>query len=341
MGREGPRIAGAIIAVLVIGSCRMEHDPTARPGGTTLRMEDSVRIPSLTSLGIAAAIVAFAVRAPVPSARAADEGAKGSIQISYEDPKDPSMQRTFDMAKKANALEMLRLTFVSFRLPEDLYIKAVNCDGVPNAYFFREEERPTIRICYEYLHAIYQMLPKQPTPEGITPREALVGQFLFAAAHEFGHAAFDIYNAPVLGRQEDAADQFATYFLLQFGGERAHRLIRGAAYAYHDNFKNREDKSKVTLPIAVFSSDHGTPEQRFYNLVCIAYGYDPKIFAEVVERGYLPEARAKVCQYEYSNLKYAIKTLVGPHIDEELAEKVVAISGFTPPDAREPDDWVP
>lgn len=302
-----------------------------------------MRNPLPSSLTAATTIAALAAAGALtmPAARADESENKGTIQISYEVPKDPALQKTYDMAKKADALEMLRLIFISFRLPEDLYIKTVSCDGIPNAYFFREDDKPTIRICYEYLRAVYEMLPKAPTPEGITPREALLGQFLFTAAHEFGHAAFDIYNAPVLGRQEDAADQFATYFLLQFGGERAHRLIRGAAYAYDDYFKNRKDKPKVTLPVAAFSSDHGTPEQRFYNLVCIAYGDDPKIFAAVVERGYLPEARAKVCKYEYSNLKYAIKTLISPHIDEKLAEKVVAIRLFTPPDARAPDDWAP
>jgi hypothetical protein len=64
------------------------------------------------------------------------------------------------------------------------------------------------------------------------------------------------------------------------------------------------------------------------------------MFGAMVE-GYLPEARAKVCQYEYSNLKYAMKTLITPHVDDELAEKVVAIRWFTPPDPRERDDWIP
>jgi hypothetical protein len=85
--------------------------------------------------------------------------------------------------------------------------------------------------------------------------------------------------------------------------------------------KNLKDKPKVTLPITAFASDHGAPEQRFYNLVCIAYGFDPKIFAAVVEKGYLPDPRAKVCKYEYSNLSYAITKLVGPHIDQDRAEK--------------------
>jgi hypothetical protein len=296
------------------------------------------RSPSTT---IALSLAALAAALTMPCARADDSQKKGSIQIEYETPKDASLQRTYEAVRQANALEMLRLIFVSFRLPEDLYIKAVSCNGIPNAYFFREEDKPTIRICYEYLKSVRDMLPKETTPEGITPREALMGQFLFTAAHEFGHAAFDLYNVPVLGRQEDAADEFATYFLLQFGGERAHKLIRGAAYAYYQYVSDSKAKPKVTVPLAAFSSDHGTPEQRFYNLVCIAYGHDPKTFAAVIKNGYLPEARAKVCKYEYSNLAYAIKTLIRPHIDEQLAEAVRAVGWFTPPDAREPDAWIP
>ena len=298
-----------------------------------------MRSPLRGSLPIVAALAAVALTMPAASAADVSEK-KGTIQISYEVPKDPALQTVYETVRKANALEMLRLVFVSFRLPEDLYIKAVSCDGVPNAYFFRENDKPTIRICYEYLKSVRDMLPKETTPEGITPREALMGQFLFTAAHEFGHAVFDIYNLPVLGRQEDAADEFATYFLLQFGGERAHRLIRGAAYAYYHDVNSTKDTRKVTVPIAAFSSDHGTPEQRFYNLVCIAYGDDPKIFAAVVERGYLPERRAKVCKYEYSNLKFAIKTLVSPHVDQQLAEAVMAVGWFTPPEART-DEWLP
>jgi hypothetical protein len=297
-------------------------------------MEHPMRNPLRNSSMIAAAIAVLTVGAlSAPAARSQeksgqgsqDKGDHGSIQISYETPKDASAQEVYDMAKGARSLEMMQVIFSAFRLPEDLYIKYVNCDGVPNAYFFREDEKPVIRVCYEYLRTIYDMMPKEPTAEGITPREAFTGQLLFAISHEFGHAAFDIYNLPVLGRQEDAADQFATHFLLNFGGELAKRLIWGAAYSYNDYMKHlKDDKPKVTLPIIAFSSDHGAPEQRFYNLVCIAYGYDPKMFATVIEKGYLPDPRAKVCKYEYSNLAFAIARLVGPHIDQDKAEKAYA-----------------
>jgi hypothetical protein len=274
---------------------------------------------------ITAAVAALAIGTlSAPSARSEEKQENkypGSIRIEYEVPKDPAMQKAYDTAKGARSLEMMQVIFGSFRLPEDLYMKYVNCDGVPNAYFFRENEKPTIRVCYEYLTSVYDMMPKENTAEGITPREAFTGQLLFAVAHEFGHAVFDIYNLPVLGRQEDAADQFATHFLLHFGGTLSQRLIWGAAYSYNDYMKHAKDKPKVTLPVIEFASDHGAPEQRFYNLVCIAYGFDPKIFATVVEKGYLPDRRAKVCEFEYSNLSYAITKLVGPHLDQDKAEK--------------------
>jgi len=289
-----------------------------------------MRNPLRNSSMIAAAVAALTVGAlSTPAAwsqekidqGSQDKGDHGSIQISYETPKNASVQEVYDMAKGARSLEMMQVIFSAFRLPEDLYIKYVNCDGVPNAYFFRENEKPTIRVCYEYLTSVYDMMPKENTAEGITPREAFTGQLLFAVAHEFGHAVFDIYNLPVLGRQEDAADQFATHFLLHFGGTLSQRLIWGAAYSYNDYMKHAKDKPKVTLPVIEFASDHGAPEQRFYNLVCIAYGFDPKIFATVVEKGYLPDRRAKVCEFEYSNLSYAITKLVGPHLDQYKAEK--------------------
>ena len=90
------------------------------------------------------------------------------------------------------------------------------------------------------------------------------------------------------------------------------------------------------MPIAAFSSDHGAPEQRFYNLACIAYGYDPKIFAEMVDKDYLPEHRAKVCKYEYGNLRFAFRKMITPHIDLERAQAVIDKSFLPEGNARAP-----
>ena len=267
-------------------------------------------------------------------AQTAAPGGHGQVHIDYEEPKNSAHKEIFELIKQQRALETIRELLSPFRLPEDIYIKTVGCDGTANAYFFRERELPTIRLCYEYLQQVHDRLPKVTTKDGIEPHDAAVGQLLFAIMHEFGHAAFDIYNVPVFGRQEDAADEFATYVILQFGGEKAHRLIKGAAYSYVSFIKDLKDKPKVTLPLAAFSSDHGTPEERFYNLLCIAYGYDAKIFAGVIDKGYLPESRAKVCKYEYSNLRYAFRAMITPHIDLEKARKVIETTSLVEENAR-------
>jgi hypothetical protein len=54
-----------------------------------------------------------------------------------------------------------------------------------------------------------------------------------------------------------------------------------------------------------FADEHGTPAQRLYNLLCIAYGSDKGLFADDVEKGYLPESRAEICEGEYWQVEFA------------------------------------
>jgi hypothetical protein len=229
------------------------------------------------------------------------------------------------MVKQRGTLEMVQQIFSPFRIPVDLVVKTVGCDGVSNAWYQREGKQPTVSVCYEYLHEIAQSMPDQAAM--LTMADAICGQLFFAVAHELGHAMFDIFDVPVFGRQEDAADQFATFIMLQFGGDRAYRLITGAAYAYHMYIKDLKEKPKVTLPLAVFSSDHGTPEERYFNLVCTAYGYDAKLFAAAMEK--LPPSRSRNCKFEYDDLKFAFREVFDPHLDLDVVKKVLATDWFT------------
>ena len=256
------------------------------------------------------------------------------IHIAYEAPKNPEHQKVHDLIKERRALEILQDIFSPFRLPVGMTIKTVGCDGVSNAWYQRIGRQPTVSLCYEYLQEIWQSMPKETTPAGITPSDALVGQLFLVIAHEIGHAIFDIFDVPILGRQEDAADQFAAFVMLQFGGDRAHRLVMGAAYSYKAYIKDYKQKPNVTLPLAAFSSDHGSPEQRFYNLLCTAYGYDAKVFADLVDQEYLPMTRAKKCLYEYKDLDYALGQVLRPHIDLAMAKKVLETQWLSNPGVR-------
>jgi len=246
------------------------------------------------------------------------------IHVDYVLPTNPEHQKIYDMVKQRGTLETVRKIFSPFRLPVDLNIKTVGCDGVANAWYQREGKQPTVSVCYEYLQEIWKSMPKEMMAAGVTQADAICGQLFFAMAHELGHAMFDIFDVPVFGRQEDAADQFAAFIILQFGGEQSRRLIKGASYAYYDYVKNFKEKPKVSVPLVAFSSDHGTPEERYYNLLCTAYGYDDKLFAAVVENEYLPPSRAKKCKFEYEDLKFAFQQVFDPHLDMGMVRTILA-----------------
>jgi hypothetical protein len=152
----------------------------------------------------------------------------------------------------------------------------------------------------------------------VAPIDAVVGPVFDTSLHEFGHALFDMLNLPVFGRQEDAADQVASYIVLQFGKAEARRLIMGTAHAY-----KAEAESAGAPSLKEFAGEHGTPAQRAYNVLCVAYGADPKLFGDFVTKGYLPKKRAEVCEEEYEQISHAFETLIGPHIDQARAKGIL------------------
>ena len=144
---------------------------------------------------------------------------------------------------------------------------------------------------------------------------------------------FDLLKVPILGNEEDAADQFSTYLMLRLGSDQARRLILGAAYYFRRHIQNES----VTTHLKTFSDAHSRPPQRFYNLLCMAYGANPTMFAELVTKDYLPKQRAMGCPREYRRVGNSFQTLIGPHIDRRLARKLQ--KRWLPPITAKPKTW--
>jgi Putative metallopeptidase len=183
-----------------------------------------------------------------------------------------------------------------------------------------------VKLGYEYVDWIERLAPAERTPEGFTPEDAVVGEFVEVTLHEMGHAVFDLFNVPIFGREEDAADQIAGFIMLQFGQEVALRTISGTAYAYQEQAKQRKWSRSS------FADEHGTDEQRFYNYLCLGYGAEPATFQRYVDSGLLPAARAANCAREYRQVKLAFEKTIMPHVDKELMEKVRKMQVLRPDD---------
>jgi Putative metallopeptidase len=65
-------------------------------------------------------------------------------------------------------------------------------------------------------------------------------------------------------------------------------------------------------------------------ILCLAYGADPVLFADVVEMNYLPKERARLCRGQYGELNYAFHQLILPDLDRQLANKSWISAGFPP-----------
>jgi hypothetical protein len=233
-----------------------------------------------------------------------------------------AFQGLYDLLREHRALERIQEILSPLQLGEQLTIKTIEC-GAVNSYYQRENFKPTVTICYELLKHILDSVPNETTPAGVTPADAAVGQFFFVTLHEVGHAAFDMFGVPIFGHEEDAADNFATYTMLQFGRGQARRLIAGAAWAWRAYIGDYTRNPAMPTRLAAFASDHGLPQVRFYNLLCLALGANRQDFADV--EGYLPPTRSQKCSYEYQTLRRAFHKEISPHVDQEMARRVIDI----------------
>ena len=259
------------------------------------------------AMAAAVIVTLFAAGAPA-SARSKSN----QIQYEYVPPKDPAHQAIYDQMKQGRALENVQELLSPLRLPYPLTLTVAGCDGVPNAWYSTE----VVKVCYELLAEFLKHASKQELPMGITRADTILGPVLDVFLHETGHAVYDMLQIPILGRQEDAADQFAAYVMLRLGKEEARKLILGAAYGYNIQMPQGV---RVTMEVDAFSNEHSLPAQCAYNVLCIAYGADSKLFADVVELEFLPKKRAELCPYEYEDLTFAMTKLIGPHIDKRRA----------------------
>jgi hypothetical protein len=238
------------------------------------------------------------------------------VTIDYVLPTDPEHKPLYDLMREHKALERVQTLLAAVRWPRTLRLEVKGCDGESNAWY----ENGLVTVCYEYLGDLWRSANSSKRPAHIAREDAFIGPFIDVFLHEAGHAMFDLLKVPILGREEDAADQVAAYVVLQLPKEQKLRLILGNAYTYASELKVRSarDLSRRKLEVGrhiAFADEHGTPAQRLYNLLCVAYGSDPQLFVDVVEKGYLPKERAEGCVDEYKQIDFAYRKLISPNVD--------------------------
>jgi hypothetical protein len=268
-----------------------------------------------------AASLALALAAPIALASSASAQnwealpANPKVDVSYVQPTTPRLNGVYQQLKGRRVLEELQRFLAPLHLPHRLHLVADECKQV-NAFYSGSDR--SLTICYEIVEELVRDAPATVSEDGfITRQAAIVGTLVGILLHEGGHMMFDMLNVPVFGREEDAADETASFIALQFNKDVARTIIKGFVY-----FWAKSNDPSASSPITAFSDEHGTASQRMYNTLCLAYGGDPQTFQEFVDRGWLPKQRAEHCAEEFKQLKLAFVKTILPFIDQDLMKKV-------------------
>jgi hypothetical protein len=140
--------------------------------------------------------------------------------------------------------------------------------------------------------------------------EFVTGNMLFVLLHELSHATVGDFRVPVLGRQEDAADDFAILRLLEVQSNFSRRVLKQAAKGW---FLSDRRARRNGVPLFFFD-EHGLEKQRAYQIVCLVVGSDSAAFADLAKETKLPEGRQETCKDDYAQARWAWDTALKPHL---------------------------
>ncbi len=248
-----------------------------------------------------------AIAVPAPAASPAPPSSwSGRFLIEYSSATSADARRWKRILQKTQILDdALAGLNRQIYIPVDLVVDVKEC-GEANAWYDPETHR--ITYCYDYVADAARLLKARVKPASQVDRYAL-GSALHTLYHEVGHALIDMDDLPAVGREEDAADQFATLVLL--GNDAGEVAATTAALEFLQGWT--EDRHLR------FWDEHSFDKVRYYDTLCLIYGKDPEKNASMVTDKILPQERAERCPAEFAKLDAAWDKLLAPYLKPEAA----------------------
>lgn len=140
----------------------------------------------------------------------------------------------------------------------------------------------------------------------------------FTLLHELAHAVIDINHVPVLGGQENAADQIAVMLMITTNHGVDDSLLEKLLVISAEWMM--EWREETDTGITVFWDNHPLAIQRFFQITCLTYGADPEIVERIRKESWLPIERAWNCDKEYLKNREALAWLASEYSHMEIDE---------------------
>ena len=228
---------------------------------------------------------------------------KGDFVLYYYSANDPRYKQIEDLFYNSGYFDRhVSSLNDQYKLPYNVNVSLQECN-VANAFY--DEATKDLVICYELIDIFIEILyPHSGTDEELISQLEDVIYWVFL--HELGHVFIDVYNLPLLGGSEEAADQLATIVILKQGPT--------GVTALESVTITLIETSSAETPINTLEywDIHSFNLQRYYDILCFIYGKDPSQFTYLVGEG-LPPDRATTCESEYNKISSSWDEVLAPY----------------------------
>lgn len=243
-----------------------------------------------------------AARVEAPAVQAA-----GKFVVVFARPQNKDEAFLVELLKAAKLKEVFAGLSKALILPKNV---TIHVKGGSEGPYYNPANR-TIILNHEFSAlAINVFTTEYPKITGYRLGQLFASLEYFVLFHELGHALVDLWELPVLGREEDAVDAFSTIFMTEFVPTGGQIALAGADFfgflgSHHGGrYKDVE-----------FADEHSIDLQRAYSIVCWVYGSNPTKWKSLTS--ILPRERGVRCPSEYRGLVKAWFKLLRPHIRKQ------------------------
>ncbi len=221
------------------------------------------------------------------------EANTSALHVVFDDQFGVSEQPYVDRLKQEDALPML-LAFINDTVPfaQTLTLR-IGADDGP----LFDPATNEIWVPGEFLVEINQRFVNADLANTKQERnDVMLDVFTHTLLHEIAHAIIAQHNIPILGKEEDAADNLANVLILEYF-ENGDSLARNAA-----NMFALEDEDTDTYYSEDFWDEHSLDIQRYFTTLCHIYGAQPEDNEDLIDAGELSEEKADSCIDEYGQI---------------------------------------
>lgn len=143
-------------------------------------------------------------------------------------------------------------------------------------------------------------------------RQFVLNNGTFVLYHEIGHLLIGELNIPILGREEDAADNLATLLLLSAETVEADSALIDAADGW---FLSHSVNAHLPYEDDEFFDVHSLDVQRAFQILCLMAGADQQVFGKVAEQFGLTRRRQSSCAFDFEQTSASWNRVLEPYVN--------------------------